>query len=138
MSLRLTPTLRLTSSLTRTVRPSSTTSGLRFYVRAMSTANKEYENIIVSRPAEGVALITLNRPKALNALSSPLFRELNEAAAELDADDSVGALVLTGSDRAFAGTFFCHPTAALPVSTVTCSGCRHQGNERQDLYVPFT
>ncbi|THH29712.1 hypothetical protein EUX98_g4470 [Antrodiella citrinella] len=68
----------------------------------MSTTNKQYEYILVDRPAEGVALITLNRPKALNALSSPLFKELNEATAELDADDSVGALVLTGSERAFA------------------------------------
>ncbi|GJE98714.1 enoyl-CoA hydratase [Phanerochaete sordida] len=66
----------------------------------MSTKNYEY--ILTSKPAEGVALITLNRPKALNALSTPLFTELNEALAELDADDSVGAFVLTGSGRAFA------------------------------------
>jgi len=66
----------------------------------MST--KQYEYILTSKPAEGVALITLNRPKALNALCSPLFAELNEALAELDEDDSVGALVLTGNERAFA------------------------------------
>ena len=67
----------------------------------MST--KQYEYILTSRPAEGVALVTLNRPKALNALCSPLFAELNAALAEFDADDSVGAMVLTGSERAFAG-----------------------------------
>lgn len=50
-------------------------------------------------------MVTLNRPKALNALSSPLFAELNEALAEFDADDSVGAMVLTGSERAFAGAY---------------------------------
>lgn len=66
---------------------------------------REYENIIVSRPATGVGLITLNRPKALNALSSPLFEELNYATAELDADDGIGALIITGSERAFAGAF---------------------------------
>lgn len=66
----------------------------------MST--KQYEYILTSRPAEGVALVTLNRPKALNALCSPLFAELNAALAEFDADDSVGAMVLTGSERAFA------------------------------------
>ncbi|KAH8102292.1 enoyl-CoA hydratase [Cristinia sonorae] len=99
MSLRLTPSIRLTRFLRLAPSPS-----FKLYLRAMSSGNgnKVYENIIVSRPAEGVALITLNRPKALNALSSPLFKELNEATEELDKDDSVGALVLTGSDRAFA------------------------------------
>lgn len=67
----------------------------------MST-EPDYNYILVSKPAEGVGLITLNRPKALNALSSPLFAELNKAAAEMDADDAIGAIVLTGSDKAFA------------------------------------
>jgi len=77
------------------------------YIRTMTSkveeeANQQYEYILVSKPAHGVGLITLNRPKALNALSSPLFAELNKAVAEFDADSDVGALVLTGSDRAFA------------------------------------
>ncbi|THH14799.1 hypothetical protein EW146_g5577 [Bondarzewia mesenterica] len=72
-----------------------------FAIRLMSTG-KQYEYILTSRPDPGVGLITLNRPKALNALSSPLFLELNEALAELDADDAIGAIVLTGSERAFA------------------------------------
>ncbi|KAH9911585.1 ClpP/crotonase-like domain-containing protein [Fomitopsis serialis] len=67
----------------------------------MSTS-AQYEHILTSRPAAGVALITLNRPKALNALSTPLFVELNDAVAALDRDDDVRALVLTGSERAFA------------------------------------
>ena len=49
-----------------------------------------------------VGLITLNRPKALNALNSPLIRELNAATAAFDQDASIGAIVITGSDRAFA------------------------------------
>ncbi|KAI8058147.1 ClpP/crotonase-like domain-containing protein [Syncephalis plumigaleata] len=49
-----------------------------------------------------VGLITLNRPKALNALNSDLFHELNKAVEDFDNDVSVGAMVLTGSDRAFA------------------------------------
>ncbi|OCH87173.1 enoyl-CoA hydratase [Obba rivulosa] len=69
-------------------------------LRAMSTS--QYEYILTSRPADGVALITLNRPKALNALCTPLFDELNKALSDFDADDSVRAMVLTGSDRAFA------------------------------------
>ena len=64
---------------------------------------KTYENIIVSRPESNVVLFTLNRPKALNALNSRLIAELNEAMEEADADEEVAALVLTGSDRAFAG-----------------------------------
>ena len=72
-------------------------------VRLMSTT--QYEFILTSRPAEGVGLITLNRPKALNALCTPLFDELNAALKELDADDSIRALVLTGSERAFAGEY---------------------------------
>lgn len=69
--------------------------------RLMSSNN--YEHILTSRPEPSVFLITLNRPKALNALSSPLFAELNKALEEADSDDSVGAMVLTGSERAFAG-----------------------------------
>lgn len=68
-----------------------------------SSANNTYEYIITSRPEPNVVLIQLNRPKALNALCSPLFRELNQALKEADRDDTVGAMVLTGSEKAFAG-----------------------------------
>ncbi|KAK0526256.1 putative enoyl-CoA hydratase, mitochondrial [Tilletia horrida] len=61
-----------------------------------------YEHILVSSPAPRVTLITLNRPKALNALNSALFSEINDAALRADADPSVGAIVITGSDKAFA------------------------------------
>lgn len=47
--------------------------------------------------------VTLNRPKALNALSTPLFRELNQALTKYDEDKEVGAIVMTGSEKAFAG-----------------------------------
>jgi enoyl-CoA hydratase len=60
-----------------------------------------FENIIVER-RDRVGLITLNRPKALNALSGPLMADLAQALDELEADDGIGALVLTGSDKAFA------------------------------------
>ncbi|KAK4050821.1 Enoyl-CoA hydratase [Microbotryomycetes sp. JL201] len=74
-----------------------------WHVKYSSTATAgEYQNILVSSPAPGVSLITLNRPKALNALSSPLFHELNAALTKLSTDDSVGAVVLTGSEKAFA------------------------------------
>jgi enoyl-CoA hydratase/carnithine racemase len=70
----------------------------------MSSAfDAKYENILTSRPASRVALVTLNRPKALNALNAALMKELNEALRAIDADEGIGAIVLTGSDKAFAG-----------------------------------
>jgi enoyl-CoA hydratase len=49
-----------------------------------------------------IALITLNRPKQLNALAPKLMQELGAALYGFDADDGVGAIVITGSDKAFA------------------------------------
>jgi enoyl-CoA hydratase len=49
-----------------------------------------------------VGLIRLNRPKALNALDSTIMEELTQALEAFDADDGIGAIVITGSDRAFA------------------------------------
>ncbi|MEA5155419.1 enoyl-CoA hydratase [Raineyella sp.] len=49
-----------------------------------------------------VGLITLNRPKALNALNSTLMHEVVAAARAFDADEGIGCIVLTGSERAFA------------------------------------
>ncbi|KIO30310.1 hypothetical protein M407DRAFT_155229 [Tulasnella calospora MUT 4182] len=65
-------------------------------------STKEYQHIIASRPVPSVALLTLNRPKALNALSTPLFRDLNAALLEADAEKEIGAIVITGSEKAFA------------------------------------
>ncbi len=64
-----------------------------------------YECILTAVHGDGprkTALITLNRPKALNALNDPLMDELGEALLAFDADDGIGCIVLTGSDRAFA------------------------------------
>ncbi|MGH9467505.1 MAG: enoyl-CoA hydratase [Terriglobales bacterium] len=64
-------------------------------------ANGAYENILVSRE-ERVGLVTLHRPAALNALSTPLMRELGEALEAFEADPAIGAIILTGSEKAFA------------------------------------
>lgn len=61
----------------------------------------DYETIRAER-RDRVALITLHRPAVLNALNATLMRELSGLLRELDADPGVGAIVLTGSDRAFA------------------------------------
>jgi enoyl-CoA hydratase len=60
-----------------------------------------YEHVLVEIEAP-IATVTLNRPKVLNALSPELIRELTSALAELDADDSVRAVVLTGGPKVFA------------------------------------
>ncbi|MEO6352211.1 MAG: enoyl-CoA hydratase [Burkholderiaceae bacterium] len=60
-----------------------------------------YENIIVEMHGK-VGLIRLNRPKALNALNDQLMDELGEVLVKFDADEDVGCIVITGSEKAFA------------------------------------
>lgn len=60
-----------------------------------------YETILVETRGR-VGLITLNRPKALNALNAKMLQELVAAAEAFDADARIGAVVITGSERAFA------------------------------------
>jgi enoyl-CoA hydratase len=63
--------------------------------------HREYQNIVVER-RDAVGIITLNRPQALNALNTALIAELGAALDDLEADAAIGAIVLTGSDKAFA------------------------------------
>ncbi len=60
-----------------------------------------YQHILVETRNK-VGLITLNRPQALNALSSELMMELSSALDAFEADDNIGAMVLTGNEKAFA------------------------------------
>ncbi|PLX38045.1 MAG: enoyl-CoA hydratase [Hyphomicrobiales bacterium] len=60
-----------------------------------------YENILVETRGK-VGVVTLNRPKALNALNSELIAELNRALDHFEEDDKIGCIVLTGSQKAFA------------------------------------
>jgi enoyl-CoA hydratase len=60
-----------------------------------------YENILVETKGR-VGIIRLNRPKALNALCDALVRELGQALDAFEADSAIGAIVLTGSEKAFA------------------------------------
>jgi enoyl-CoA hydratase/carnithine racemase len=60
-----------------------------------------YETLIVET-RDHVGLIRLNRPQAMNALNAQLMDELGDALSKFDADDHIGAIVITGSEKAFA------------------------------------
>ncbi len=60
-----------------------------------------YENILVDVKGP-VGIVTLNRPDALNALNSGLMNDLSDALDQFEANDDIGAVVITGSERAFA------------------------------------
>src|SRR4051812_18579454 len=65
----------------------------------------DYQTILSEVRGDGArrtGLITLNRPKQLNALNDMLMDELGHALKTFDADDSIGCIVVTGSDKAFA------------------------------------
>lgn len=90
-----------TPSLARTTSPAH----LQQHHAHFSTSTPlPYELIKTEKKGEkgNVALIRLNRPRALNALCDALMEELGEALKEFDGDAGVGAIVITGSDKAFA------------------------------------
>jgi enoyl-CoA hydratase len=61
-----------------------------------------YQNIEVRTEGGKVGIITLNRPKALNALNGALMDELGQALKAFDADEAIGCMIITGSEKAFA------------------------------------
>jgi enoyl-CoA hydratase len=65
------------------------------------TRMTEYETTLVEQRGR-VGWITLNRPEALNALNSRVAEEVTAAAVAFDSDEGVGAIVVTGSEKAFA------------------------------------
>lgn len=98
-----TPLGRSAGGMARASSRSATATTLRqLSSSAPRFSSPSYNNIIVSQPKPSVTLITLNRPKALNALNSELFHEINAATAAADDDAAVGAIVITGSEKAFA------------------------------------
>jgi len=60
------------------------------------------ESFVLAETRGRVGLLTLNRPKALNALNDTLMDQLGAALLAFDADDGIGAIVITGSEKAFA------------------------------------
>jgi enoyl-CoA hydratase len=81
---------------------SATRQTLRLPLRTMSSSTTEPLVLTSRSHSNNVVVLRLNRPKALNALSTPLFQKLNEELEKADTDDSVRAIVITGSEKAFA------------------------------------
>ena len=61
-----------------------------------------YEWILADRPATGIGRVQFNRPQVLNALSAPMLDEVMDAMLAFNADERIGAMILTGGDKAFA------------------------------------
>ncbi|WP_328360075.1 enoyl-CoA hydratase [Mycobacterium sp. NBC_00419] len=76
-----------------------------------------FETILVDRD-ERVGTITLNRPQALNALNTQVMNEVTTAAAEFDADPGIGAIIVTGNEKAFAAGADIKEMASLSFSEV--------------------
>ncbi|GAB6025739.1 putative enoyl-CoA hydratase, mitochondrial [Chamberlinius hualienensis] len=75
-----------------------------YNARRWMATEKQYETVLVERRGanKNVGLITLNRPKALNALCQQLMLDLGDAVSDFSQDKSIAAIVLTGNDKAFA------------------------------------
>ncbi len=88
----------------------------------------EYQNLIVEknfRQDPHIALVRLNRPQVLNALSTDLMKELLEALFSLEDDSSVRVIIITGNDRAFAaGADIAQLMKATPVDQINDSRLR--------------
>lgn len=93
----MTATINKVMPVQRAKEPQSASEPVSISVRATSA----YETILVER-RDRVGLITLNRPKSLNALNTTMALEVLTALKAFDADDLVGAIVITGNARAFA------------------------------------
>ncbi|ORX35596.1 putative enoyl-CoA hydratase [Kockovaella imperatae] len=92
------------STLLRSKSASFIRTTTTIYLRAANMSTSASDRLVLTSrsPNNSVAILTLNRPKALNALSSPLFEQLNEELEKADEDESVKAIVLTGGEKAFA------------------------------------
>ena len=77
-----------------------------------------YTSILVETRGR-VGLITLNRPKAMNALNNQLMREVMDALDTLDKDKNIGAMVITGNEKAFAAGADIKEMAGKPAREIT-------------------
>jgi enoyl-CoA hydratase len=84
-----------------------------------STARRRFETLVVSAPdGDGVAIVTLDRPERLNAMSAAMFADIAAVCAALDADPAVRAIVVTGAGRGFCAGLDLDEAIRLPAMTV--------------------
>jgi enoyl-CoA hydratase len=93
--------------------------------------------VLTDRPGDGVAVVTLNRPKALNALNPALIEQLVETLQGLDRDDDVRAIVIRGAgERAFAAGADIREMAAQTAVTLTKSNAFARWDEVARIRTP--
>jgi 1,4-dihydroxy-2-naphthoyl-CoA synthase len=100
------------------------TFGSLSFSRAFSSSPAPFQHILTETQADGsVGVITLNRPKALNALCDELITEVNAAVASFEGDAKVGAMVITGSERceSYVCVFCVHYVGSSVMSCWRCS-----------------
>ena len=130
------------TTLTATPRPA-----LVHFARAMSQSSQSSasqastavagDRLVLSERRGAVLVLTLNRPKALNALSSPLFAELNAEFDKAQREEGVRAVVLTGGEKNFAGESYelrCDGVGALASNRGWWGGSIMR---RRSLWEPF-
>ena len=90
-----------------------------------------YEYIVTARQ-DGIALITLNRPEKLNALSFELMRELDTELTQIETDDTVKVVLLTGAgERAFSAGADIHEMAGLSAEELSARQAFRTGRRAQ-------
>ena len=94
--------LRLTSRSLGSLRPAVAASSTGRYITTGTPLSYEYILTEKKGDQQNVGLIKLNRPRALNALCDGLMAEVTDALKEYDSDSTIGAIVITGSEKAFA------------------------------------
>ncbi|MDQ3248270.1 MAG: enoyl-CoA hydratase-related protein [Chloroflexota bacterium] len=97
----------------------------------------EFQDIIVERPTDHVGLIRLNRPAALNALRAQLMEELVNALQTFDRDPAIGAMVITGNDKAFSAGADITEMAAATVTDMLNRGMIERWRQLRNIRKPI-
>jgi len=85
-----------------------------------------FEFLLIDQPAEGVALITLNRPRSRNALTLDMQAELNEALRQMERDEAVRAIVITGADKSFCAGYDLHEMKDMSADALVLAQLRRE------------
>ncbi|GAC84678.1 putative enoyl-CoA hydratase [Gordonia paraffinivorans NBRC 108238] len=80
----------------------------------MQTVEKTYETLLVDEVKPGIVTVTLNRPDRYNAMTNTMFREMEQLAWDLDTEDELRVVILTGADKAFCSGYDLADAEELP------------------------